>query len=138
MLLIGALDIAKGDVHATDITRKTVDNNNLAVVAVVGLAGEHREMDGQEGSHVNACHSHAFEEAVLDFPTAHIVVDNPYLHSLTGLGNQCVRNEVAKGIVLEDVHVDVDMVLGLCNVLEELGEEGIAVGHDVHEIVLEG
>ena len=108
------------------------------MVTIVGLAGEHREVNGQERHHVDTCHAHAFEETMLHLPTTHIVVDDTHLNTLASLGYQGIGNEKSQGVVLEDVHIDMDMMLGLGNVLQQFREEGIAIRHDVHEIVLEG
>ena len=108
------------------------------MVTIVGLAGEHREVDGQERHDVDTRHAHALEEAMLHFPTTHIVVDDTHLNTLASLGYQGIGNEKSQGVVLEDVHIDMDMMLGLGNVLQQFREESIAIRHDVHEIVLEG
>ena len=136
-LLLGTFHVAEGDVHTTDIACLPVDDYQFAVVAVVGLAGEHGEMDWIERDYIDACHTHALKEAVLDLPTAYVVVNDAYLNSFASLGNKGVGNELTQSIVLEDVDVDMDVVPGLGNILEEFGEEGVTVGHDVNHVVLE-
>ena len=133
-----ALDVAQGDVHAADIAHEAVDDDDLAVVAVVGLAGEAREAYGHERLYLDACHPHALEEAVLHVPAAHVVVDHSHLYALAGLGYQRVGDQTSQGVVLEDIDVDVDMALGGGYVLQEPGEELIAVAEHLHLIIIKG
>ena len=79
-----------------------------------------------------------FPELVANTPTAYIVVDDANLDTFVGFSYQAVGHQSSQGIVLDDVHVDVDMMSGVSNVLQQLWQEGIAVRHNVHQIVLEG
>ena len=45
--IVNSLYIAKGDIHASHIAYTTVYDDELAVVAIVGLAGKGWEMDGK-------------------------------------------------------------------------------------------
>ena len=131
------LHIAQGDVHATNVAHLSVDDNQFAVVAVVGLAGERGEMHGQVRHHLDTVAAHGLEERAVYLPAAHIVVDDTHLDTLLGFLSQCVGNKASQRIVLDDVHVDMDVVARLADVLQQLGEEGVAVGHDVDGVVLE-
>ena len=71
-------------------------------------------------------------------PTAHVVVDHAHLDTLTGFLHQRIGYQAPQGIVLDDIHVDMDMVFRLVDVFQQFREEGIAVGHDVDLIILEG
>ena len=82
-LVARSLHIAQGDVHATDITHLTIDDNDFAVVTVVHLAGKCREMYGQERLHLDTSFSHPFEKMVGHSPTAHVIVDDTHLDTLT-------------------------------------------------------
>ena len=73
-----------------------------------------------------------------DIPTTHIVVDEPYFHTLARFGYQCISYEVAQGIVLEDVGVDMYMASSLTDSRQQLREELIAIGIDVYLVQLEG
>ena len=77
------LHVAQGYVYAANVAHKSVDYDELAVVAVVHLRRERREADGQEGHHLNAFFAHVFKETVGHVPAAHIVVDDTYLDTLT-------------------------------------------------------
>ena len=115
-----------------------VDDAHLAVVAVVHLAGEGRELHRHEGVNLHAGVAHALIEIGLHLPVSHVVVDNPYLHAPAGMAYQGIGNEVAQGVVVEDVAVDVDVVARAGHVAQEGMKEGVAVGEDVHLVVLEG
>ena len=79
-----------------------------------------------------------FEEAVFHAPTTYIVVDETHHHASPCPCDKRIGHQTAQGIVLEDVHVDVNMVAGLGDVLQQFREIGIAVGHDVNLVVAEG
>ena len=87
--------------------------------------------------HLDTLLTHPLEELALDIPTAHIVVDDSYLHPLTGLGDEGIGNQRAQGIVGKDIHIHVDMTAGLTDLLQQGREELIAVGIDVHLIIFE-
>ena len=95
-------------------------------------------MDGQEGSYLDAGGTHVLEKRAAYRPAAHVVVDDAYLDATAGLVDEGIGDEAPQGVVVEDVDIDVDVVTGGGNVAEQFGEEGIAVGHDVYLVVLEG
>ena len=134
---VNALHIAQRYVHAADETRGAVDDDELAVVAVVHLAGERREANGQERCHFDALFAHAFKEAVSHLPAAHVVVDDAYFHTLPDLGDEGVADQVAQGVVLEDVDVNVYVALCLGYSSEQCREELVSVGVDLRCGVLE-
>ena len=72
------------------------------------------------------------------FPTTHIVHYHSHHHPLSGLVNQSVCHQIAQGIVLEDIHIYMDMMRRFSDISEQLREERIAVSHDVNLIILEG
>ena len=96
-------DIAVGNVHASNEPHPAVNDAQLTVVAVVDLAGEGGKLHGHESVDVNTLGAHALVEGATDMPVAHIVVYNPNLHSLTRLVDEHVCDNVAKGVVLENV-----------------------------------
>ena len=130
--------VALGDVHASDISHRSVEDDDFTVVAVVDLTGECGEMYGQVGLHVDTLLAHPFEEPSADAPAPYVVVDDAHLDTLMGFVDECVGNEVAQRVFLKDVYVDVDMMLCLANVGQQFREEGVAVGHDVDASHLEG
>ena len=120
--------IAVGNVHAANVARQSVDDDNLAVVAVVGLAGERRETHGQERLYLDAGLAHALIEAVVHAPAAHVVEDDAHLNALSGLVDERIADETAQGVVFEDIDVDVDVVACLRNVAQQPDEEIVAAG----------
>ena len=104
-LVAGALDIALRYVHASDIAHTAVDDNDLAVVAVVQLAGERREVDGQEGTYLDAFFTHALEVAAVHLPAAYVVVDDAHLHPVACPLDEGVSQEVAQGVVFNNIHL---------------------------------
>ena len=116
-LLSRSLHISLGNVHAPDESHLAVNHAQLAVVAIVHLAGKSREAHGHEGVHVNARISHPFEEGVLHLPAAHVVINHSYFHSLLRLVYQRISHQIAQCIVLKDVSIQVDVMLGLTYII---------------------
>ena len=136
-LSLRTFHIAQGKVHTADESNLAVDDDDLTVVTVVHLTRERREVYRHKRHHLDTLLTHPLEELALDIPTAHIVVDDSYLHPLTGLGDEGIGNQRAQGIVGKDIHIHVDMTAGLTDLLQQGREELIAVGIDVHLIIFE-
>ena len=132
-----ARDVAFGDVHAADETHLAVNDAELAVVAVVHLAGEGREAHGHECLHLYASLAHAVEEFVPHVPAAHIIVDESHLHTLPCLVYQHVGHEIAQRVRLHDIRDEVYRLAGCADFVHQRGEERISVGVYVHLIVFE-
>ena len=133
-----ALDITHGDVHTARETLYAVDDAELAVVAVVHLAGEGRKLDRHEDAHVDASTAHTLEEPVRHPPTSHIVIDNAHLDALACLLYQGIRNQPAQRVVGKDVHIEVYMMPGTAYSLKQCREELVAIGIKLYLVVLEG
>ena len=103
-------DIAFGNIHASDIAYPTIDDNQLAVVAVVHLRSECGEVDGKEGMYLNTLFTHTFKEAAPNLPTAHIVVDDTDTHTFTSFVYEGICHQVSKSIIFDNIHIDVDMM----------------------------
>ena len=73
-----------------------------------------------------------------DLPTAHIVVYQAYLDTLTGLIHQRIGHQTSQGVVLDDVQIKMDMVLGTGNIFQQFRNKGIAISDNVNLIILEG
>ena len=131
-------DIAQSDVHTANETHTPVDDNELAVVAIVDLRSKRGKTHRQEGHHFNTFLAHPLEETVADIPTAHIVNDHPDLNALAGPCNEGITDKVSQGIVLEDIHVDVDMVSGTSYLPEQGGKELVSVSIDLNATQAEG
>ena len=132
-----SLGIAQRYVHAAYEPLAPVDDDNLAVVAVVGLAGEGREPHGQERPYVHTALAHTLKEAVADVPAAHVVVYHPHLHAPAGTVHERVGHEAAQRVVRKDVYVNVYVVAGPAYGGEQLEEEGVAIGDDADPGVVE-
>lgn len=100
---VAALDISQGYVHAADKAHAAVYNAQLAVVAVVDLAGECRKLNRHEGMYVYSGITHTLEERIGNVPAAHVVVDETHLNALFCLGNECVGNETAQRVVAYNI-----------------------------------
>ena len=75
---------------------------------------------------------------MLHVPAAHIIVDQPHLHAFPRLVDQGIGHQTTQGVVGNDIHIDMDVALGLTDILQQHGEELIAIHTHVHLIVLEG
>ena len=109
---VDAQHVAVGDVHSSDESHPAVDDRDLAVVAVVDLAGEKRELHVQERVHLDSLGSHPLEKGFFYPGAAHVVVENPHLDPLAGFGDEGVAQAAAGRVVAEDVVLDMDVVAG--------------------------
>ena len=116
-LLLGALDIAQGYVHATDETHFSINHAEFAVIAIIHLSRERRKTNRHESLNENTSSTHAIEEAVFHFPAPHIVIDQSHLDSLLGFVNQGIGHQVAQRILLDDIHIQMNMILGLSYII---------------------
>ena len=105
-----AADVAVGDVHAADESDAAVYHDDLAVVAVIDLAGEEREFDVQEGVYFDPGVAHPFEKGVLGTPAAYVVVEDAYPDAFARLCDQGVPQAATRLVVVEDVILDMDVV----------------------------
>ena len=111
-LRLCSLDITQGDIHTTDKAYPAVDDHQLTVVAVVHLTGERGKTHGQKRHHLDTFLTHPLEEAVRHAPTAYVIVDDTHLYPLAYLVYQSVSHEITQRVVLEDIHIDMNMVCG--------------------------
>ena len=108
------------------------------MVTIVHLTRKRREAHGQEGYHLDALIAHPFKETVTHIPTSHIVVYQFHLYPLTCLVDQRIGEQHTQGVVGKDIHVDMDMTLGLGNLCQQGREESIAIFINFYMIILEG
>ena len=132
-----ALYIAQGYVHASCKPLYAIYDAEFAVVAIVHLACEGRKFDGHEGTHVDACIAHTLEEASRHSPTAHIIVDDAHLHALARFLYQGVGEKTSKGVVGKDINVEMDVVARLAYGLQQGRKKLVAIGVQLHLVVLE-
>ena len=131
------LHIAQGDIHAANVAYAPVNDHYLAVVAIVDLAREGTETDRHERPRLDALLTHSLEEGAFDFPTTHIVIDKTHLNALACLVDEHIGNEISQGIVLKDVEIHVNALTCRANDLQEVGEERLTIGENLHTVVLE-
>ena len=115
----GAGHIAVGDVHSAQKTRMAVDHRDLAVVAVVDFAREARKLHVQEGVHLGAGRAQRGEEGAFDAAAAHVVVEQAHLHAAQGPDDERIAQPAARRVVGDDVVLQVDVVLGPADRLEQ-------------------
>ena len=132
-----SLHVAHSDVHAANKGIASIDHYQFAVVSVVDLAGEGREMDRHERSHLDACLPHTLEEGRWHTPTTHVVVDKSHLYAFAGPVDERIGHETSQWVVFDDVGIDVDVVAGLANSVQESKEKVVAVGININLVVAE-
>ena len=71
-------------------------------------------------------------------PAPHIVVDQLDLHALSSLVDERIGEQHAQRILSKDIHIDMDMALGLGDLCQKCGKEVVAVAIDRDLIILEG
>lgn len=111
-------ELRTGNVTLRDIdsSRKAysaVDDQNLAVVAVVDMAREPGKNDRHEAAHLDARPAQPPEILAPEPPAPYVVVDQPHLDALGGLGDQDVGDLAAQLVVLDDVVFHMDRLAGL-------------------------
>ncbi len=116
----GVLHVAVGDVHASDVARGLVDDDELAVVAPVDAVGKLREGHLEERVRLDAGLVHHLEEPVSRRETAHVVIHHLDLDAFGRLAHQNLRDLMAERVVEEDVILQIDRPRGA----EQIGLEG--------------
>ena len=129
--------IAQGDVHAANKRLNAVYYAHLAVVAVVHLTRERRKLNGHKGIDIYPGTAHTLEQLAGHSPAAHIVVDKSHLYALSRLTDECVGNQPSECVVGEDVCLKMYMLACRSYRLQQCGEELVAIGVELHLVVLE-
>ena len=128
--------VALGNIHTTDIAHQTINHNNLAVVTIVHLTGKRRESHRHKRAHLDTRLAHPFKKAMVHIPTTHIIVNHLYLNTLAGLVYQGIGHQHAQGVVGKNIHIQMYVILGLADILHQLGYKLIAIGTDIHQVIL--
>ena len=68
------------------------------------------------------------------FPTTHIVIKDPYFNSFTGFVHQSIAHQTSHGIVFEDIELDMNMMLGSSNRLQQGLNHVIAIRTNRHAV----
>ena len=131
-----SLDIPGGNIHTADIAHLSVDNTDLTVITVVYLSRKGRKLHRHEGMHLYTLITHTFEEGTVNTPTTHRIIDHSYLNTLFCLRDQCVGHHISQGIIIKDIRIQMDMMLGLPYIPQESMKEMIAIGIDIHLVIL--
>ena len=95
-------------------------------------------MNRHECPHVDAGFAHPLKEPVRHAPATYVIIDESHLDALLGTVDKCIADEASKGVVVNDVGAEVDVVARLSNGLQQRHEEIVASGVDVDVIALEG
>ena len=132
-----SLNITCGNIHTSDITHLTVDDTDLTVITVVYLSGKGRELHRHEGMHLYTLITHTFEEGTVYTPATYRIVDHAYLNTLFCLCDQRVGHHISQGIIIKNIRIQMDMMFGLSYIPQESMKEMIAVGIDIHMVILE-
>ena len=129
---VDAHDIAVGDVHAAEEAHGAVDDRYLAVVAVVDLACEARELHVQKRVCLDPRRPHALEKGFFHACAPYVVIQQTHLHALAGLGRERVAQAGARDVVAQDVVLDVDVVFCAGDRFEQRFHFrfSVDVGHD--------
>ena len=98
-----ALEVTHGHVHASNESYMSVDNYYLTMVPVVHFTGKRRETHWQEGDHLDALTTHAFEEVVLYIETTHIIIHQPHLYTLASLVYKHVAHKITQRVILYNI-----------------------------------
>ena len=59
---------------------------------------------------------------VVNIPASHIVVNDTYFYSLVCFIDKCIGNELSQGIVIKNIGIDMDVVGGFPDGLEQSQE----------------
>ena len=132
-----SLHIAKGQVHTSYESHLAVYHTQLAVVAIVHLAGKGRKPYRHKGMNIYSNIAHTLKEGIADAPTAHIIIYQTYLHTLPGLVCQSIGYQISQGVVLYDIGIYMDVLLRPADGLQQTEHETIAIGINLHLIVFE-
>ena len=124
----GAVDVLVGQIHASCERGLPVDNHELAVVAVVEPAREHRNV-GREGVRLNAHFAQLLAVAARQArDAAKIVIQHAHIHALKRLLLQDLQNGVPHLPGRDDKEFQKDVVPRLFQLLEHLCPAVLAAG----------
>ena len=111
-----ALQVTFGEVHTARIAHYAIDDEHLAVVAVVG---ERRKVgkEGTESLDLDTSLLHPTEETARHTDTGGGIVHQPHFYALKHLVDENVSKGIAYNIVLDHEEHDVDVMTGSKDVL---------------------
>ena len=97
----------------------SVNNGYFTVVAVVYLVGEHGGFNWHKGTDFYTFAQHAVEKFVMNVPAANVVIDKSYFYSFTGFGNKNVTEHLPQRIIVNDIALQMNMMMGIEQSFEE-------------------
>lgn len=74
--------ITTGNIHPTDEPNLTIDDANLAVIAIIHFPCEQRKPNRHERMHLDTLLTHTLKETVLGLPRPHIIIDKTHFDTL--------------------------------------------------------
>ena len=96
----------------------TIYHHNLPMIAIIHFTGKSGETDFQERKDFYAFTKHLFIKIMRHFPTAHIVIQHPYLHSVTSPVNQGISNQPTYRIILKNIKLQMDVMTSSVNIFQ--------------------
>ena len=119
-------------IHSTKIADLTINDHQLAVVAVVQRTGI-----GSDPPHLPPCLFQFPEQRAHEGHKApKAIIEKLYLKALAGLFFEDGDQLLPHGIIMNRKILHMNMVLRLSEIIKKLGELGLSVGKDVHRIVV--
>ena len=97
--------VAKREIHAANETRMTIDNTNLAMIAIIDFSRQSRETHGFKSCQLNASSFQLVEKSLGNAPTSNIIIEKSDLYALSRLVRQSICNKLTDCIVLNDVRL---------------------------------
>ena len=61
------------------------------------------------------------------FPAAHIVIQHPYLHSVTSPVNQGISNQSTYRIILKNIKLQMDVMTSHVNIFQQFRQHGNSI-----------
>ena len=113
-----SLHITFCQIHPTYEPHTTIYHHNLPMVAIIHFTGKSRETDFQERKDFYAFTKHLFIKIMRHFPTTHIVIQHPYLHSVTSPVNQSISNQPTYRIILKNIKLQMDVMTSSVNIFQ--------------------
>ena len=130
------IDILICQIHAAGVGHRTVNDYDLAVVAVVHHQREQRHHRVErDAADVRPLHAHD-EIGGQTQQTAKIIVDQAYIHALRSLAAQDLFNAVPHAAVAHDEKFQKDALFSLFQIGQQLRIHGFAAGKILRASVL--
>ena len=127
-----SVQVALGNVHASDETDLSVDDHYLAMVTVIDFAGETGKTDFQKALDLDSLTQHVVVKHRTDFPASDVVVEQAYLNTLSDFINQQVPKQPSHRIVFENIKLKMNMMAGLSYRPDQFRQHRMTVGKHIY------